>query len=260
MGGVRGPLALVALLGATVASGAASEAAVGAVARTLAYDEGLARRLTQEPLVVIAIGVPCAMWPVDARIASHATKCEAGVLKPGLVAEAAGRKALLLLGELDPSQAQAIVAQAKEALVPVVGVGQAHASTDVLLAIDGVKLFVGEQATKRLGAKFPTSVLKLATIVAAPEGDVEPTLRDRPPGGTYPDDALNAGVEGPVLLRLNVDETGRVTDAVVTRGLGFGLDEEAVRRVKRFTFNPARRGGRPVRASLDYTVRFAIQD
>jgi TonB family protein len=200
------------------------------------------------------------MWPADARVATHVTKCEPGALKPGLVSEAAARKALLLLGELDPAQAQAIVSQAKEALVPVVGVGQVHASTDVLLAVDGVKLFVGEQAAKRLGAKFPTAVLRLATIVSAPEGDVEPTLRDRPPGGTYPEEALNAGVEGPVLLRLAIDETGRVTDAVVTRGLGFGLDEEAVRRVKRFTFNPARRGGRPVRASIDYTVRFAIQD
>ncbi|MDX2013392.1 MAG: energy transducer TonB [Myxococcaceae bacterium] len=256
----RGPLALTAWLVASVASAATSEASVSAVARTLAYDEGLSKRLTEEPLLVIALGVPCSMWPADTRVATHVTRCEAGVLKPGLVSDAAAKKALILLGELDTSQAQAVVAQARDALVPVVGVGQAHASTDVLLAVDGVRLFVGEQAAKRLGARFPAAVLRLATIVSAPEADVDPTVRERSTAGSYPDDALNAGVEGPVQLRITVDETGRVTDAVVTRGLGFGLDEEAVRRIKRFTFNPGRRGGRPARVSIDYTVRFAIQD
>ncbi|MCU0701603.1 MAG: TonB family protein [Myxococcaceae bacterium] len=245
---------------ASVATAATSEASVSAVARTLGYDEGLSKRLTQEPLVVIALGVPCSMWPADSRVASHATRCEPGVLKPGLVGDAAAKKALILLGEVDAAQAQALVAQAREAQVPVVGVGQTHASTDVLLVVDGVRLFVGEQATKRLGARFPAAVLKLATIVTGPEGDVDPTVREPWTAGTYPDDALNAGVEGPVQLRITVDETGRVTDAVVTRGLGFGLDEEAVRRIKRFTFNPGRRGGRPARVSIDYTVRFAIQD
>ncbi|MCA2979944.1 MAG: energy transducer TonB [Myxococcaceae bacterium] len=257
---LRRQLAAVLFVLAPATGAGATEAGVGALARTLGYDEGLSRRLTREPVVVLSVGVPCAAWPAETRVAGHLTRCEQGALGPGLVADAAARKALLLLGDLDPGPAASVVAQAREALVPVVGVGRAHASTDVLLAIDGAHLFVGEQAAKRLGAKFPAAVLKLATIVAGPEGDIEPLVREVSSTGSYPDEALNAGVEGPVALRITIDESGRVTDAVVTRGLGFGLDEEAVRRIKRFTFSPARRGGRPVPATIDYTVRFALQD
>lgn len=237
------------------------EASVTAIARTLAYDEGLSRRLQKEPLPVLALGVPCAQWPTTTRIAGHTTVCEPVALKPGLVDEAAARNALLLLGELDPAQAHTIISQARDAQVPVVGVGVSHASTDVLLVVDGVRLYIGEQAAKRLGARFPTSVLKLATIVsAASVGDEEPTLRESWTGGTYPEEAINANVEGPVQLRIAVDEAGRVTDAVVTKGLGFGLDEEAVRRVKRFKFNPGKRNGRVVGMTTNYTIRFALQD
>lgn len=251
---------LISLLAAS-AFGVTPEASVTAVARTLAYDEGLSRRLQREPLPVLALGVPCAQWPTSIRIAGHATVCEAATLKPGLVGEAASRNALVLLGELDAAQAQTIVAQAREAQVPVVGVGVSHASTDVLLVVDGVRLFIGEQATKRLGARFPTAVLKLATIVStASVTDEEPTLREAWTGGSYPEEAINSNVEGPVQLRISVDEAGRVTDAVVTKGLGFGLDEEATRRVRRFKFNPGKRNGRPVAMTTTYTIRFALQD
>lgn len=48
----------------------------------------------------------------------------------------------------------------------------------------------------------------------------------------YPEDALAAGIEGTVTLRIELDETGKVHAIKVLKGLGHGLDEYAVHTMK----------------------------
>ncbi len=74
----------------------------------------------------------------------------------------------------------------------------------------------------------------------------------------YPPEALEAGIEGAVLLQLSVDVEGHVTDAQVLTGLGHGLDEAAVAAARRFVFSPGRRDGQPVPAVLRYRYRFSL--
>jgi protein TonB len=114
---------------------------------------------------------------------------------------------------------------------------------------------------------------KLPTVGTPPE-EVKPyvaekyvaptqvTVLPRPvstdiPQGEYPPEALAQGLEASVVLKLLVDETGKVIEASALDDPGHGFAEAAVRIAKRyFRFQPARRGDEPVATWLRFTVRF----
>ena len=52
----------------------------------------------------------------------------------------------------------------------------------------------------------------------------------------YPKKALKAKIEGTVMLRYTIDYKGKVIDAKVLKGIGYGCDEEAIRIVKLLKF------------------------
>ena len=62
----------------------------------------------------------------------------------------------------------------------------------------------------------------------------------------YPAAAMNASIEGRVVLQMLVDETGQMSSATVIKSLGYGCDEEALRVIRGARFEPARVGGSPV--------------
>jgi len=78
----------------------------------------------------------------------------------------------------------------------------------------------------------------------------------------YPEIAKRAGVEGRVYLQFIVDETGKVRDPMVTRGIGAGCDEEALRAIESVLFVPGvQRGVRvPVKMSIPITFRLDEND
>jgi len=65
-------------------------------------------------------------------------------------------------------------------------------------------------------------------------------------------------IEGDVRLRVTVAEDGRVGDVEVLEGLQQGLTEQAIRAVKKWRFEPATAGDRPVSATVDVTVQFRL--
>jgi protein TonB len=79
------------------------------------------------------------------------------------------------------------------------------------------------------------------------------TQRATFPGGTtawnkylksnieLPKQAIERGIEGAVYLSFEVSDSGEISDVLVTRGIGAGCDEEAVRLLKKSTdWTPAR--------------------
>ena len=84
--------------------------------------------------------------------------------------------------------------------------------------------------------------------------------KPRPLGGVpqpeYTSAARSAGVEGKVRITIQVDETGKVTGAQVSSGLGYGLDEAALSVAGRLTVSPATRCGKPVAATFALSFRF----
>jgi protein TonB len=74
----------------------------------------------------------------------------------------------------------------------------------------------------------------------------------------YTDEARRARYQGSVLLAIDVDVDGRVTNVRVIRSLGLGLDEKAVAAVQKWKFRPAIAGGRPVTAPAQVQVTFHL--
>ena len=75
----------------------------------------------------------------------------------------------------------------------------------------------------------------------------------------YPRLARENGKEGTVLLRLTIDERGRLTGVEIVNGAGFGLDEAAVQAVRNSTFGPAVRDGKPVKCRASLPIRFVLK-
>ncbi len=75
----------------------------------------------------------------------------------------------------------------------------------------------------------------------------------------YPAMLRERGVEGRVLLRVQVDEQGRAAEVVVQGGSGWRLLDEAARQVAlACPFLPARRGDQRVSSWVEYPVQFAL--
>jgi len=75
----------------------------------------------------------------------------------------------------------------------------------------------------------------------------------------YPEEAIQAGVEGRVVVQFIVTEEGQVENAKVVRGIGAGADEEALRVVKETEFTPGLQDGKPVRVQYSLPVIFKLQ-
>ena len=76
----------------------------------------------------------------------------------------------------------------------------------------------------------------------------------------YPAAAQKAKIEGVVRLECIVKTDGRVGDVRVTQSLDriFGLDDEAIKAVKKWTFKPGRRNDRPIPVIIPVTVTFSV--
>ena len=95
----------------------------------------------------------------------------------------------------------------------------------------------------------PTPVPETRSIVSeAPPDEAEtPPKILRVVKPNYPALALRARIKGVVLLRVLVSETGVPEQIEVLRGVGGGLTEAATTAVRKWTFEPAHRGGRPIK-------------
>ena len=91
-------------------------------------------------------------------------------------------------------------------------------------------------------------------------GIIPPTVVTRVPA-RYPPEAVREGLQGTVILRCIVEPDGSVSSATVTKSIDtrFGLDEEAVKAVKQWRFEPGRREGVPVRVATLVTVTFSLR-
>lgn len=75
----------------------------------------------------------------------------------------------------------------------------------------------------------------------------------------YTEDARRRGLEGEVVLEIVVRRDGRVGEVRVIKGLGAGLDQQAVQAVRRWTFVSATRKGRPVDVIVEVAVEFTLR-
>ena len=88
--------------------------------------------------------------------------------------------------------------------------------------------------------------------------DITPPRLKEVASPDYTADAKKNKIEGAVTLLIVVDKKGDVVDAKVVKGLGHGLDENAVIAVKEWKYKPAEKDGEPVTVKMEVTVDFFL--
>jgi TonB family protein len=94
-------------------------------------------------------------------------------------------------------------------------------------------------------------VLKVGGSVTAPTiaSKVDPQ---------YSEVARKAGIGGMVRMEAIVQKDGSVQIVRIVRGVGFGLDENAVEALRQWKFHPATQSGAPVRVALNIETNFNL--
>jgi protein TonB len=108
-------------------------------------------------------------------------------------------------------------------------------------------------------------VVALSPAVAKASPDAEITRTATPSGGyqvrpSYPSTARRLGIEGTSLLRVYVAADGRVTEIQVDQSAGHpDLDRAAVDAVRRWKFEPGRRGSEVIGMWVRLPVQFVLR-
>ena len=74
----------------------------------------------------------------------------------------------------------------------------------------------------------------------------------------YPEEALEKGIEGSVLVEYEIRDDGTVHNAHVLNGIGHGCDEEALRVVQLLQFEKVRNRGVRVKMTTKTTLHFKL--
>ena len=85
-----------------------------------------------------------------------------------------------------------------------------------------------------------------------------PPKRTVTPDPLYSKEARKNGIQGTVVLRLTIGADGVPHDITVVRGLGYGLNEEAVTAVQNWRFEPGTIDGKPVSVLINIEVNFRL--
>lgn len=112
------------------------------------------------------------------------------------------------------------------------------------------------------GADAPRFDSKGRPIAAEPTKPDDVTFPERTNDvqPTYSAEAIAAGVQGPVVLKVTIDVDGTVVGASVVQGLGYGLDEAALDAARKLLFVPAKRNGKPFKATIRYQFDFTLKE
>jgi TonB family protein len=96
---------------------------------------------------------------------------------------------------------------------------------------------------------------------AAGGGGTPPRIQEPLPIPDYPADARTHRLQGVVVLEVMLDTVGKAhVRGVLSRPLGFGIEEAARNAAERLKFTPARQGGRSVDAIVQVRVTFTLTD
>ena len=91
-------------------------------------------------------------------------------------------------------------------------------------------------------------------------GLTPPTVKTKEPPKTYAKWARLSGTEGVAMMQGIVGTDGRIEQVRLLKSVDakHGLDEEALRTVKQWTFDPATLDGKPVRMVVDLDIKFYL--
>lgn len=74
----------------------------------------------------------------------------------------------------------------------------------------------------------------------------------------YPEIAKKAGISGKVYLLAFINESGKVEDVKIIKGIGGGCEEAAVEAIKKTDFVPGSNKGVPVKVKMSLPINFQL--
>ena len=130
-------------------------------------------------------------------------------------------------------------------------------STSLEAASNGPLVQIVKLTTERKEKRTKLEAESQDVPVAIGLGVTPPALLHRA-DPEYTDKARRAKLQGSVLLSIRIEKDGRPSRVEVLRGLGMGLDEEAVNAAAQTTFRPALKDGKPVVVVIHMETNFQL--
>jgi protein TonB len=159
---------------------------------------------------------------------------------------------------------EAMVEQSTTALPPESG--PAAVSTGEISMMSDVSASAGSGSTQGSGRGLPGPLSSGGpALQGTGQGDEMEFGQGTGPGflhremPTYPTFARKMGKEGRVLLRLTIDEKGKLLSAEVMEDAGYGFADAALEAVRQSRFRPAIRDGKAVKSRALLPVRFVLR-
>jgi TonB family protein len=124
-----------------------------------------------------------------------------------------------------------------------------------------IALLVAGTATSAAVTTFPmVRTAEQATVYAPGDGISLPVVTEEHKP-SYTREAMQEKIEGSVWMLVVVGTKGDVTDVTVTTSLDtkYGLDEEAIKAVKRWKFKPGMKDGKPVPVRVTIQMTFTLK-
>jgi protein TonB len=104
---------------------------------------------------------------------------------------------------------------------------------------------------------FGFTLFSAASLLAADLLTQPPALSHKI-APTYTPQAIQAGIEGAVLVYAEIGVDGRAHRLRVIKGLGYGLDQQAIEAVRRWEFYPGTKNGVPATVPATLQVEFHL--
>ncbi len=98
----------------------------------------------------------------------------------------------------------------------------------------------------------PYKIIEAAQVTKRPEVLKEYKIE-------YPKQAREAGLEGAVILEVEINENGKVQEVKIISGPSKELNEAAKKALFHYIFSPAMKDGNPVSTIIRYTYRFQLE-
>jgi len=123
-------------------------------------------------------------------------------------------------------------------------------------------LMTKERKRAPAGPVQPYSPEGTAPLAPVPETELSemPVVVFMPDSGDlYPEEARKLGIEAKVVMRLSLDEKGRVVAVRVVKPVGYGFEDAAKKAMKQARFLPGKTSdGKSVPTTITYTFDFSI--
>lgn len=109
------------------------------------------------------------------------------------------------------------------------------------------------------------TLVAMGRIIAAqevvPPGKTVPPRLKHEVKAEYTQAAKDAGIQGTVVLDAEVLADGTIGDVKVKQSLDakYGLDDQAVKAIKQWTFEPGTKDGKPVPVRVDIEITFTLK-